>query len=166
VPAHHPADRGHGPAPAGPGPGGRAADDGRQVAVLRGCEAPAPPHAAAGALARARRAAPLPVDRDLRVRVRLVPALPGGTPAAGARGTRPRDARPDLLPAGPTPGPQGDPMTPSSGSGIGRAGSVRSIMKWTIIAGALIAIVIGTIASFVGGLVAGLPGVWGALIGS
>ena len=57
-------------------------------------------------------------------------------------------------------------MTPSSGSGIGRAGSVRSIMKWTIIAGALIAIVIGTIASFVGGLVAGLPGVWGALIGS
>ena len=41
-------------------------------------------------------------------------------------------------------------MTPSSGSGIGRAGSVRSIMKWTIIAGALIAIVIGTIASFVG----------------
>lgn len=57
-------------------------------------------------------------------------------------------------------------MTPSSGSGIGRAGSVRSIMKWTIIVGALIAIVIGTIASFVGGLVAGLPGVWGALIGS
>lgn len=57
-------------------------------------------------------------------------------------------------------------MTPPSGSGIGRAGSVRSIMKWTIIAGALIAIVIGTIASFVGGLVAGLPGVWGALIGS
>ena len=57
-------------------------------------------------------------------------------------------------------------MTPSSGPGIGRAGSVRSIMKWTIIAGALIAIVIGTIASFVGGLVAGLPGVWGALIGS
>ena len=57
-------------------------------------------------------------------------------------------------------------MTPSSGSGIGRAGSVRSIMKWTIIAGALIAIVIGTIASFVGGLVAGLPGVWGALIGA
>ncbi|WP_019157801.1 hypothetical protein [Brevibacterium senegalense] len=57
-------------------------------------------------------------------------------------------------------------MTPSSVSGIGRAGSVRSIMKWTIIAGALIAIVIGTIASFVGGLVAGLPGVWGALIGS
>lgn len=57
-------------------------------------------------------------------------------------------------------------MTPSTGPGIGRAGSVRSIMKWTIIAGALIAIVIGTIASFVGGLVAGLPGVWGALIGS
>jgi hypothetical protein len=57
-------------------------------------------------------------------------------------------------------------MTPPSGSGIGRAGSVRSIMKWTIIAGALIAIVIGTIASFVGGLLAGLPGVWGALIGS
>ena len=57
-------------------------------------------------------------------------------------------------------------MTPSSGSGIGRAGSVRAIMTRTIIAGALIAIVIGTIAGVVGGLVAGLPGVWGALIGS
>src|SRR5699024_12279033 len=62
--------------------------------------------------------------------------------------------------------PQRDRRTTSSGSGIGRAGSVRAIMKWTIIAGALIAIVIGTSASFVGGLVAGLPGVWGALIGS
>lgn len=57
-------------------------------------------------------------------------------------------------------------MTASHGSPIGRSGSIRSIMKWTIIAGALIAIVIGTVAAFVGGLLAGLPGIWGALIGS
>lgn len=48
----------------------------------------------------------------------------------------------------------------------GRVDSVRSVMKWTIIAGALIAIAIGTIASFVGALLTGLPGVWGALIGA
>ncbi|SMY12769.1 hypothetical protein [Brevibacterium jeotgali] len=50
--------------------------------------------------------------------------------------------------------------------GESRVASVRSVMKWTIIAGALIAIAIGTIASFVGALLTGLPGVWGALIGA
>lgn len=48
----------------------------------------------------------------------------------------------------------------------GRTDSVRSVMKWTIIAGALIAVAIGTIASFAGALLTGLPGVWGALIGA
>ncbi|MGO1397686.1 MAG: hypothetical protein ACTHVY_08135 [Brevibacterium yomogidense] len=48
----------------------------------------------------------------------------------------------------------------------GGVASVRSIMKWTIISGALIAVAIGTIASFVGALLTGLPGVWGALIGA
>lgn len=47
-----------------------------------------------------------------------------------------------------------------------RTDSVRSIMRGTIIAGLIIAIVIGTIASFVGALFAGLAGVWGALIGA
>lgn len=59
---------------------------------------------------------------------------------------------------------------PDAGAGRpgrrGRVDSVRSVMKWTIIAGALIAIAIGTIASFVGALLTGLPGVWGALIGA
>lgn len=59
-------------------------------------------------------------------------------------------------------------MNPSSTAGArsGRSDSVRSIMRWTVIAGLLISIVIGTVASFVGALVTGLPGVWGALIGA
>lgn len=54
----------------------------------------------------------------------------------------------------------------TSSAGPGRTDSVRSVMKWTIIAGLLISIAIGTIASFVGALLTGLPGVWGALIGA
>ncbi|HLS33990.1 MAG TPA: hypothetical protein VK039_10410 [Brevibacterium sp.] len=63
-----------------------------------------------------------------------------------------------------------DPSTPAEGAArpprAGRVDSVRSVMRWTIIAGALIAVVIGTVASFVGALLTGLPGVWGALIGA